>query len=541
MLKHAFKTCVALLIMNSAMAADYTINKHVANNPYEQTASIDGQYWSDPFWNGTIPTPRVSVTSNITITTTDNTFDFAATYDNDYLYLAVNVNETYVYNQSLGWFYEDSNVNTPWEDDAVEIFIDPKNGQPIFQAIINPRGFNTPATIWTNANYSSTGILYAAAFYTGTKEVHQYIVEVAIPWSKFGITPSSGLQLGFDIAVDDDDNGGARDGQIAWKGTSSNWSSSANYGNVKLNAADYGAPYVYYPTGAPVIDGEVQHDAAYVNSPVLNVTKQVIGTSDNEVNYRLTWDGSYLYVGIVVWDNHAYTNTLYNDSPEIWNDDAVEIFIDPLNTKLTSFNPSLHRQILVQHTPYGTSPEVSVNGNSTGILYATKILYSPIYTGGYTVEVAIPWSNLGINPNAGTYIGFDISVDDDDDGGNRDSQLAWKGTANNWQDASAWGTILLTYNGFANAKAGALATNKNAGNSVATSCYPNPVTDQLNLQFGNPSKQLKLMNSQGQVLRVENVEGMSNYTIPATELSSGLYIITITNENDNIETFKVVK
>ncbi len=543
MLKHTIFLLTTLALLNSSHAQDYKINKHVANNSSEQTITIDGQYWSDPFWHGTIPVPRVSASGNIVLPTTDNTFDFAATYDDSYLYVAVSVNESYVYNQTLGWLYTDSDVSTPWEDDAVEIYIDPKNGYPLFQAIINPKGINVPATLWTNSNYSKNGILFASAFYTGTKYVHQYVVELAIPWSKFGITPASGLSFGFDIAVDDDDNGGGRDGAIAWKGNANNWNSSANYGKVKLNAADYGVGYVNYYTGSPVVDGEVQQDPAYNTSTVANVTRRAIAVSDNEVNFRLTWDGTYLYVGLVVWDNHAYTNTLYGDSPDIWNDDAVEIFLDPGNTKLAYFNQALHRQILVKHTPFGTNPTVSIKGNSSGILAATKLLYTPIYIGGYSVEVAIPWSNLGISPATGTYLGVDIAVDDDDNGGNRDSQLAWKGTADNWQNASLWGTILLNYTGFGGSSAARISeeftpTSVSSGTTIG---HPNPVTDQLNVHFGHPVTQLKIMTAQGLVLHEENVEGKEMHTVSTSGLTSGIYFVTVTDEYGHVETLKIVK
>jgi len=545
MLKKLLFLSTAWVLLNTSHAQDYTINKHVANNDYEKNITIDGQYWSDSYWNGTIPTPRVSASGNIVIPTTDNTFDFAANYDNNYLYVAVSVNESYVYNQTLGWLYEDSDPTMPWEDDGIEIFIDPKNGHPLFQAIINaPKAMNGAASLWTNNNYTKDGILFASAFYTGTKYVHQYQVEVAIPWSKLGITPTSGLQFGFDIAVDDDDNGGARDGQIAWKGTANNYNNSFNYGNVKLNAADYGIPYINYNTGAPVIDGEVQNDPAYVYSPVANVTKQVINASDNEVNYRLTWDGSYLYVGILVWDNNAYTNTLYGDSPEIWNDDAVEIFIDPTNSKLPYFDPSLHRQILVKFTPVGTNPTVSVRGNSTGIVAAAKLVNSKIYVGGYSVEVAIPWSNLGISATAGSYMGFDVAVDDDDNGGNRDSQLAWKGTGDDYQNASIWGTVMLNYNGFLDNQSAAKFSQNNLNTNVSTTnttAYPNPTVDYLNVEFGEAATNLKLMNAEGRVFVNENVAGKSNLNISTLELANGLYIITITNQDGKVETLKVIK
>jgi hypothetical protein len=547
MLKKSLFLSMLLAKLWIANAQDYTINKHVANNANEKNIIIDGQYWTDPYWNGTIPIPRVHASGNIVIPTTDNTFDFAATYDTANLYIAVVVQETVpsINLPNNGWLFEDSDPSTPWDDDAVEIFIDPKNGHPIFQAIINPPKSFTDHTarLWTNSSYTKDGIQFASAFPTGIKIISSYQVEVAIPWSKLGITPASGYQFALDIAVDDDDNGGTRDGQIAWKGTANDFNSSANYGKVRLNAADYGVPYVNSNTGSPVIDGEVQHDAAYTNSPVATVTKQVINVSDNQTDVRMTWDGSYLYVGVVVWDNHAYTNTLYGDSPEIWNDDAVEIFIDPSNSKLPYFDPSLHRQILVKFTPVGTSPTVNVRGNAVGILAATKLFNSPIYLGGYSVEVAIPWTNLGITPSAGTYLGFDVQNDDDDNGGNRDSQLAWKGTVDDWQNASVWGTIMLNYTGFINGSSTAKFTSGvNSSVSTANSVvYPNPMADQLNVEFGEAASNVKLMNAEGIVFVNENVEGRSNFSLSTLDLSTGLYIISITNQDGKVETIKVVK
>src|SRR6478735_1094947 len=164
MLKRIIFLSMACALLNTAIAQDYTIYKHVANTDYDNSINLDGQYWSDPFWHGAVSVPRLSVSGNIVIPTTDNTFDFAATYDNTNLYVAVSVNETYIYNQNLGWLYEDSSPGTPWEDDAVEIFIDPKNGHPLFQAIINaPKNFNEPSTLWTNGNYTKDGIQIASA------------------------------------------------------------------------------------------------------------------------------------------------------------------------------------------------------------------------------------------------------------------------------------------------------------------------------------------------------------------------------------------
>jgi hypothetical protein len=545
MKKNTLFLCAFGFLFGNVHAQDYKVNKHVANYPYEESITVDGNYWQDPFWTGSVPIPRVEGANKIAVPSTDNTFDFAATYDNTYLYVVVIAKETYAFNQTQTWFQDDSDASTPWDDDAVEIFIDPKNGHPIFQAIVSHKAdYNAPRELWVNGNYTKDGILFGTAFQSGTKYISQYQVEVAIPWSKLGITPSSGLQFGFDIAVDDDDNGGARDGQVVWKGTANNWNSTAGYGLLKLNAADYGVGYVNYTNGAPVIDGEVIHDAGFSSFPVASVTKQVINSSDNETNIRLTWDPNFLYIGTVVWDNHAYTNTLYNDSPELWNDDAVEIFIDPLNTKLPYFDANLHRQITVKYSTAGVPPQVSIRGNSTGIVYASQKVNTPIYVGGYSVEVAIPWSNLGISPQTGLFIGFDVAVDDDDNGGTRDSQLAWKGTIDDWQNASVWGTILLNNYGFSTASSGARGSEESTSveqKTMATSCFPNPMKDQLTIQFGLPASTIKIMDTQGKMLFEKNVEGMSDYTFTTSAFESGLYLVAVSNLNGKVETFKIVK
>jgi hypothetical protein len=64
---------------------------------------------------------------------------------------------------------------------------------------------------------------------------------------------------------------------------------------------------------------------------------------------------------------------------------------------------------------------------------------------GYRAEIKFPWSTLGVKPSAGTKIGLDVHVNDDDDGGDRDSKLTWRGKEDNaWQTPSVFGTAELT-------------------------------------------------------------------------------------------------
>ncbi len=63
-------------------------------------------------------------------------------------------------------------------------------------------------------------------------------------------------------------------------------------------------------------------------------------------------------------------------------------------------------------------------------------------TGGYVMEIRIPWSTLGGAPAPGSFMGFDLHVNDDDGGGARDAKIAWQDASDNaWQWPSVLGTL----------------------------------------------------------------------------------------------------
>ena len=61
-------------------------------------------------------------------------------------------------------------------------------------------------------------------------------------------------------------------------------------------------------------------------------------------------------------------------------------------------------------------------------------------SGGYTVEMAIPWADLGIaTPSAGTRIGLDLAHNDVDVSGRMPKQVDWAGLTSFAQPAK-WRT-----------------------------------------------------------------------------------------------------
>src|SRR3982750_722058 len=82
-------------------------------------------------------------------------------------------------------------------------------------------------------------------------------------------------------------------------------------------------------TGTITIDGNPNEaNWEFTN----NVTKTIVGTPNNTAKYAVLWDSLNLYIAFTVTDANKF-----NDSPNGWDDDAVEVYIDADNNGGTSY------------------------------------------------------------------------------------------------------------------------------------------------------------------------------------------------------------
>lgn len=190
---------------------------------------------------------------------------------------------------------------------------------------------------------------------------------------------------------------------------------------------------------APVIDGTI--DAMWNNHAIeyLNVKlfegAEIVSPADLSANFRATMDATNLYVLVDVTDD-----ILIHDSSDTttWMDDKVEIYINYGNTKATTYGTNDHSFGFVYNNPlFYVGP-----GRNTGAKFKQGLK-----NGGYIIEVSIPWSTLGGSPAYGDFIGIEVMVNDDDDGGDRDSKIAWTdATDRSWGNPSLFGTAKLFNN-----------------------------------------------------------------------------------------------
>lgn len=187
---------------------------------------------------------------------------------------------------------------------------------------------------------------------------------------------------------------------------------------------------------APTIDGDLADWPAVAGLTLDTATAQyssgaIQSPLDLSASTRATWDSAYLYLAAAISDS------LYaSDSSNIWDDDSIEIGLDGNHDRLCcgagdhQYSVSADGRL----ADFGAITTAPIAGIGVAVRRAS---------GGYTVEMAIPLTKLTSLPvTDGAVMGFDIGLNDDDDGGRRDKRLVWSG--NSTVDFGAFAEIVFT-------------------------------------------------------------------------------------------------
>jgi hypothetical protein len=199
------------------------------------------------------------------------------------------------------------------------------------------------------------------------------------------------------------------------------------------------------PGSMPVLDGRI--DEAWFFSTEHTMENTVADNSPDSPTdcsgaWRALWNWEALYVLVEVTDDSLTNDSGGGDNK--WNDDSVEIYVDGDNSKGTSASSdqNAHQYTFRWNNEELETPSAIHHGapSLVGVEYACKTTDE-----GYMLEVKLPWmSIMGEAATPGQLIGLDVWINDDDDGGDRDSQVSWYSTdGNGWQDPSVWGVAVL--------------------------------------------------------------------------------------------------
>ncbi|HEX8630984.1 MAG TPA: endo-1,4-beta-xylanase, partial [Catenuloplanes sp.] len=191
-----------------------------------------------------------------------------------------------------------------------------------------------------------------------------YRVEASIPLPAAG---ASGQRLPFDLRVTDANR----------RAHPLSWNNQANLANPRLGELTLtpAVRRVDAPRGTPVVDGTV--DPAWATAPPSDTPVALTGGAGTATaTVRTLWDDNRLYVLTTVTDPH-----LDASSPNVWEQDSVEIFLDPDNTKNRGYEDD-DGQYRISFTNRqslgGNFGAFAIAGNLTS---ATRVI-----PGGYVVE-----------------------------------------------------------------------------------------------------------------------------------------------------------
>ena len=140
-------------------------------------------------------------------------------------------------------------------------------------------------------------------------------------------------------------------------------------------------------------------------------------------------------------DPNLVNDTPNTTPPNVSQDDSVELYLNANHVKGTPYDVRFDRHFAIGYNDNNVFFEK--NGKIEGVQSMTQAIPD-----GYTVELAIPWSNLNVTASPGLTIGFDLGNNDDDNGGaTPESQVVWNGTDTNYEDTSAFGDLTLVESG----------------------------------------------------------------------------------------------
>jgi len=188
------------------------------------------------------------------------------------------------------------------------------------------------------------------------------------------------------------------------------------------------------------------------------------GTDESNGQAFRAWsamhDGEYLYVLVVVEDDGRRVR----DSEQVWRDDSLEIYVDGNNSRNPTYmdGEDDDSSRLIPLLEPGTTRQGTTDGLVSGFLSVDAPIRIDFATGPGigpagirrprfeqdVYEVRIDLDSAGILP--GRPFGFELQVNDDDDGGDREAKWGWAHPARTdvdidftFRDPSFMGTAVL--------------------------------------------------------------------------------------------------
>lgn len=179
--------------------------------------------------------------------------------------------------------------------------------------------------------------------------------------------------------------------------------------------------------------GQWNHKSAIKLNNVIG--GRLSSSKDLSAVWQAKWDPQYLYIRVDTLDDH-----FVKDSKAPWSDDSIEIYIDADGSRTASFDGRNDFHLIFRWQDQKVS--LSQNSAHHGDMHIQQTMTRTNH--GIVLEASIPWTSLGVQAKEGHAIGIDVQINDDDNGQDRDSKLAWHSTGDSaWKNPQMFGRLVL--------------------------------------------------------------------------------------------------
>jgi hypothetical protein len=202
----------------------------------------------------------------------------------------------------------------------------------------------------------------------------------------------------------------------------------------------------------PTIDGwllEWSGSPGYLSAHRVHAIASRQNGQDITAVWQLAWDENNLYIGVDVADDvHVQTQT----GNQTFRGDSLEMQIDigrDQGLLATRLSPE-HFQLIFSPGNFNDIPPSAIRfrGNDLGQMrdvpeHNIRVAAQQLPT-GYTLEAAIPWSDLAVIPQPGLVLGLALNANDNDTPGTAVQEVMVSNVPGRlFADPSSWGTLEL--------------------------------------------------------------------------------------------------
>lgn len=457
--------CISALFTGAAVA-EVDENGRLIVPKTSVAPIIDGEL--DGIWHN-VGEKRCLITDivNTSSATPEDWYDlfgtFKAMYDANNFYIFVEVQDSVI----------DYEFST-WNGDGVEIFFDSDNSKGDSYDGVNDNQIRITVDDVNLPDIDSSLPVEGAAFKVLLTDLG-YNVEASFPLEVLQIYPSedpepvldangveipdSGIApnniIGFEVQINDNDSAGGRETLGRWHSDDNDsWQNPSLFGQARLVSRTVGDMLDVAKIGFdPNIDGVMEADWEALpeitgNKYVLtesDLSKQIDFT-DARFSFRAGWDDENIFFFVSILDD------MYNDAVTDHEADGIELFFDADNDKGANSTTGRYDQIndvqlRINHS-FTTADEIGMPGSWAGIpsdVTKDNIVFVVMDTEvGYDIEIAIPLADIAIPAENGHVFGFEMGLNDADEG-SRDNMRKWFSASNDtWQWTSLFGEAVLT-------------------------------------------------------------------------------------------------